>query len=50
MDEYITAYEYESNVNPIMNSVPILKKNIQHCNNGLNFIYLELFNIKNICK
>jgi hypothetical protein len=38
MEEYIKAYEYEKNVNPMLNSVPILKKNIQDCSVGINFI------------
>lgn len=38
MDEYIKAYEYESNVNPRLNDVPILKKNVKDCANGINFI------------
>lgn len=38
MEEYIRAYEYESNVNPLMKSIPIMKRNIKDCSNGLNFI------------
>ena len=38
MSEYIKAYEYESNVNPILNQVPILKKNVNECSLGINFI------------
>jgi gentisate 1,2-dioxygenase len=38
MNEYIKAYEYESNVNPRLNDVPILKKNVKDCANGINFI------------
>lgn len=38
MNEYIKAYEYESNVNPRLNDVPILKKNVNDCTNGINFI------------
>jgi quercetin dioxygenase-like cupin family protein len=38
MYEYITAYEYESNVNPRLNDVPILKKNVKDCSQGITFI------------
>jgi hypothetical protein len=38
MEEYIKAYEYESNVNPKLNSVPIITKNVKDCDNGINFI------------
>jgi quercetin dioxygenase-like cupin family protein len=38
MEEYIKAYEYEKNVNPLLNQIPIVKKNIQDCINGINFI------------
>jgi gentisate 1,2-dioxygenase len=38
MNEYIKAYEYESNVNPRLNDVPILKKNVKDCANGITFI------------
>jgi len=38
MNEYIKAYEYESNVNPRLNDVPILKKNVEDCGPGINFI------------
>jgi len=38
MSEYIKAYEYESNVNPTLNPVPIVTKNIQDCTLGINFI------------
>ena len=36
--EYIRAYEYESNVNPILNEVPIITKNVKNCSLGMNFI------------
>ena len=29
MEEYSKAYEYEKNVNPLLNQTPIVKKNIQ---------------------
>jgi gentisate 1,2-dioxygenase len=38
MSEYIKAYEYESNVNPTLNSVPIVAKNVKDCVGGINFI------------
>jgi gentisate 1,2-dioxygenase len=38
MEEYIKAYEYESNVNPTLNPVPIITKNIKDCSNGINYI------------
>jgi gentisate 1,2-dioxygenase len=38
MEEYIKAYEYESNVNPTLNSVPIITKNVKDCVSGINFI------------
>ena len=34
--EYIKAYEYESNVNPPLKSIPIFTKNIEDCNYGIN--------------
>lgn len=45
MDEYITSYEYEKNVNPVMNDIPIKNKNIEDCDYGITFIdFSELFN------
>jgi len=38
MSEYIQAYEYESNVNPLLNNVPIITKNVKDCNLGINTI------------
>ena len=35
MDRYITAYEYEKNVNPVLKSVPILEKNAFECDYGI---------------
>ena len=32
---YISAYEYESNVNPVMKSVPIASRNIMYCPYGI---------------
>jgi gentisate 1,2-dioxygenase len=46
MSEYITAYEYEKNVNPKVNPVPILKKNIKDCDYGITFIDLSpIYNV-----
>jgi len=50
MDEYITSYEYEKNVNPTMTSIPIEKKNINDCNYGITFVNLsEVFNTSYKC-
>ena len=38
MEQYIKAYEYESNVNPGLNQVPIVTKNVKDCNIGINLI------------
>lgn len=38
MEEYIKAYEYEKNVNPSLNQIPIITKNVKDCINGINFI------------
>jgi gentisate 1,2-dioxygenase len=47
MDNYITAYEYESNVNPSLNNVPIVKLNIKDCKYGINFLNLSHnYNVK----
>jgi gentisate 1,2-dioxygenase len=46
MNEYIKAYEYESNVNPILKSIPITTKNINNCKLGINFIdFSENYNV-----
>jgi gentisate 1,2-dioxygenase len=46
MEEYITAYEYEKNVNPILNDIPIQTKNINDCDYGITHIdFSELFNV-----
>jgi gentisate 1,2-dioxygenase len=41
MNEYISSYEYESNVNPILNPIPIISKNIENVNYGINSIDLS---------
>jgi gentisate 1,2-dioxygenase len=47
MSEYIHAYEYESNVNPNLNQIPISTKNIMDCGYGINFIdFSEIYNVK----
>lgn len=46
MDEYIDAYEYEKNVNPTLNNIPLYEKSINECNYGITFIdFSNLFNI-----
>jgi gentisate 1,2-dioxygenase len=46
MENYIKAYEYESNVNPNLKSIPIISRNIKDCEYGLNFIDLsEKYNV-----
>jgi gentisate 1,2-dioxygenase len=46
MDNYITAYEYEKNVNPILNSIPIKTKNVNDCNYGITYVdFSNLFNV-----
>ena len=50
MADYITAYEYEKNVNPKLKNIPITQKNINDCNYGITFIeFSELFNIEYKC-
>lgn len=43
MEKNIKAYEYESNVNPTLKSIPVLTKNIKDCDceYGINFIDLS---------
>lgn len=38
MENYIRAYEYESNVNPRLNQVPLVTKNVKDCSIGINYI------------
>jgi len=43
---YIKAYEYEKNVNPVLNSIPIIEKNIKDCDYGITFVdFSKLFNV-----
>jgi len=47
MENYISAYEYEQNVNPQLKSIPITTKNITDCDYGINFIdFSEIYNVK----
>ena len=46
MEDYISAYEYEKNVNPQLNAIPIKTKNINQCNYGITFIdFSDLYNV-----
>uniref|UniRef100_A0A6C0JGF6 Cupin 2 conserved barrel domain-containing protein n=1 Tax=viral metagenome TaxID=1070528 RepID=A0A6C0JGF6_9ZZZZ len=46
MDNYISAYEYEKNVNPIMTNVPFFEKDVNECGFGINFIdFSQIFNV-----
>lgn len=49
-EEYISAYEYETNVNPKLTSIPISKKNIKDCDYGITFIdFSDLYNMSHKC-
>ena len=42
---YIKCYEYESNVNPPMNNIPVISINVEDCNYGITFIdFSDIFN------
>ena len=46
MEQYIYAYEYEKNVNPTLNNVPLFEKNINDCEYGITFIdFANVFNV-----
>ena len=46
MDDYITVHEYEKNVNPVMNQIPIDTKNIADCDYGIEYLNnSELFHV-----
>jgi gentisate 1,2-dioxygenase len=46
MENYIKAYEYESNVNPSLRKIPILTKNIFDCKERFNWVDLkETYNV-----
>jgi gentisate 1,2-dioxygenase len=38
MSSYISSYEYESNINPPLTTIPIINKNINDCDFGVNLI------------
>ena len=45
-EEYISAYEYEKNVNPHLTYIPFYEKNINECNYGIHIIdFSEVFNV-----
>ena len=45
-EEYISVYEYETNVNPLLKHIPFYEKNIIDCDYGINFIdFSNIFNI-----
>lgn len=45
-NNYIRSYEYQNNVNPILEQVPIINKNINDCEYGLNMIDIgHIYNI-----
>ena len=46
MEEYISVYEYEKNVNPQLQHVPFYEKDINDCNYGINIIdFSHIFNV-----
>ena len=43
---YIKSYEYEGNVNPKMENIPIVSKNVNTCEYGINFIdFGEIYHV-----
>ena len=45
-EEYISAYEYEKNVNPHLTHIPFYEKNINECNYGIHILdFSEVFNV-----
>jgi gentisate 1,2-dioxygenase len=43
---YISAHEYETNVNPSLNCIPFYEKNIHECICGIDFIdFSDIFNV-----
>ena len=38
MEDYISVYEYEKNVNPVLNNITLYEKNISECDYGINII------------
>jgi len=50
MDDYITAYEYEKNVNPQLTDIPINNNNVQDCDYGISFLnFADLYNVEYEC-
>jgi gentisate 1,2-dioxygenase len=50
MEDYIKAYEYEKNVNPTLQSVPIIQKNIIDCSYGMTFIdFSDIYKVNYKC-
>ena len=46
MENYISAYEYENNVNPCLTSIPVKHKNIDECIKEITFIdNSEIYNV-----
>ena len=46
MENYISAYEYENNVNPCLTSIPVKHKNIDDCIKEITFIdNSEIYNV-----
>jgi len=45
-ENYISAYEYEKNVNPHLSHIPFYEKNINECTYGINMIdFSNIFNV-----
>lgn len=45
-EEYISAYEYEKNVNPDLKDIPFYEKNIHDCEYGIDVIdFSNIFNV-----
>ena len=50
MVDYISAYEYEKNVNPVLNEIPIKTKHINDCEYGITSInFSQLYNVSYEC-
>jgi gentisate 1,2-dioxygenase len=50
MNQYVTAHEYEKNVNPKMIEIPIKTKNINDCKIGItNINFSDLYNVDYDC-
>jgi gentisate 1,2-dioxygenase len=46
MEDYISVYEYEKNVNPILNTIPFHEKNIDECDYGITIVdFSKIFNV-----